>query len=145
MYLVSSCSCLCPCPLSREWRCSWSSPDRRCCNYIWVINNFIAYQRCIWCQRFDSRFWYDFLIIWWVAYHDGCRCLGTNRHQYISIHHADCTPITTHVQGRLRPHWFLHHWKVHLLGVIMPAWFLLSRYWHPSPASISEPNRYCQW
>ena len=30
--------------LSSEWRCSWSSADRRCSNYIWVINNFIAYQ-----------------------------------------------------------------------------------------------------
>ena len=29
--------------LSREWRCNWSSADRRCSNYIWVINNFIAY------------------------------------------------------------------------------------------------------
>ena len=29
--------------LSLEWRCSWSSADRRCSNYIWVINNFIAY------------------------------------------------------------------------------------------------------
>ena len=28
--------------LSREWRCSWSSTDRRCSNYISVINNFIA-------------------------------------------------------------------------------------------------------
>ena len=28
--------------LSREWRCSWRSADRRCSNYIWVINNFIA-------------------------------------------------------------------------------------------------------
>ena len=27
----------------REWRCSWSSGDRRCSNYIWVIN-FIAYK-----------------------------------------------------------------------------------------------------
>ena len=26
----------------REWRCSWSSADRRCSNYVWVINNFIA-------------------------------------------------------------------------------------------------------
>ena len=25
--------------LSWEWRCSWSSADRRCSNYIWVINN----------------------------------------------------------------------------------------------------------
>ena len=27
-----------------EWRCSWSSADRQCSNYIWVINNFIANQ-----------------------------------------------------------------------------------------------------
>ena len=26
-----------------EWRCSWSSADRRCSNYIWGINKFIAY------------------------------------------------------------------------------------------------------
>ena len=29
---------------NREWRCSWSSANSRCSNYIWVINNFIAYQ-----------------------------------------------------------------------------------------------------
>ena len=29
--------------LSREWNCSWSSADRRCSNYICVINKFIAY------------------------------------------------------------------------------------------------------
>ena len=29
--------------LNGEWRCSWSSADRRWSNYIWVINNFIAY------------------------------------------------------------------------------------------------------
>ena len=29
--------------LSRERRCSWSSADRRCSNYIWLIDNFIAY------------------------------------------------------------------------------------------------------
>ena len=47
MFLISSCSCLCPIHwsqvLSREWRCSWSNADRRCSNYIWVINKFIAY------------------------------------------------------------------------------------------------------
>ena len=46
MFLISSCSCLCPTHwsqvLSREWRWSWCSADRRCSNYIWVINNFIA-------------------------------------------------------------------------------------------------------
>ena len=47
--------------VSREWGCSWSSADRRCSNYIWVIDNFIAnwgasYIRgftvvIIWCHR----------------------------------------------------------------------------------------------
>ena len=45
--MVLSCGCLCRIPasqmLSRKWRCSWSSADRRCSNYIWVIDNFIAY------------------------------------------------------------------------------------------------------
>ena len=47
MFLISSCSCLCPIHwsqvLSILWRCSWSSADRRCSNYIWIINNYIAY------------------------------------------------------------------------------------------------------
>ena len=47
MFSSSSCRCLCPIHwsqvLSRERRCSWSSADRRCSNYIWVINDFIAY------------------------------------------------------------------------------------------------------
>ena len=28
--------------ISREWRCSCSNADRRCSNYIWMSNNFIA-------------------------------------------------------------------------------------------------------
>ena len=46
MFLVSSCRYLCAIywsyVLSREWRCSWRSAERRCSNYIWVINNFIV-------------------------------------------------------------------------------------------------------
>ena len=30
--------------LSQECRCSWGRADRRCSNYIWVINNFNVYQ-----------------------------------------------------------------------------------------------------
>ena len=45
MFLVSCWSWFCPVHwsqvLSPFWRCSWSSADRRCSNYIWVINNFI--------------------------------------------------------------------------------------------------------
>ena len=47
MVLVSSWGFLCPIDwgqmLSREWRYIWSSADRRCSNYTWVTNNFIAY------------------------------------------------------------------------------------------------------
>ena len=47
MFLDSACSCLRPIYWSQvfsgEWRCSWSSADRRCSNYVWVISNFIAY------------------------------------------------------------------------------------------------------
>ena len=47
MILVSPCSCLCPIHwsqvFSREWRCSWSSTDRRCSSHIWVIHNLIAF------------------------------------------------------------------------------------------------------
>ena len=47
MSLISSCSCLCAIywsqVLSPEWRCSWSSADRWCSNYILMLNNFIAY------------------------------------------------------------------------------------------------------
>ena len=44
---VSSSSCFRPIHwrhvFSREWRCSWSSADMWCSNYIWVINNVIVY------------------------------------------------------------------------------------------------------
>ena len=56
MFLVSLHSCLCSIHwiqvLSWEWRCSWSSADRRCSNYIWVINNFIAYEGATYTRGF---------------------------------------------------------------------------------------------
>ena len=67
MFLVSSRSCLRSIHLSQllswEWRCSWSSADRRCSNYIWVINNIIAYRGATYIRGFtvfrchDKRFW----------------------------------------------------------------------------------------
>ena len=56
MFLVSSCSWLRSIHgsqvLSWEWRCSWSSADRWCSNYIWVINNFIAYEGATYIRGF---------------------------------------------------------------------------------------------
>ena len=48
MFIVSPSSCLCAIFWSQvssgEWRYSWSSADRRCSNYIGVINNLISYE-----------------------------------------------------------------------------------------------------
>ena len=56
MFLVSSRSCLRSIHwsqvLSWERRCSWSSADRRCSNYIWVINNFMAYKGATYIRGF---------------------------------------------------------------------------------------------
>ena len=53
--------------LSREWRCIWSNADRRSSNYIWVINNFIAYYgsyyiRCLRVIGMASSSWQHRLI-----------------------------------------------------------------------------------
>ena len=47
---------------SREWRCSWSSTDSRCSNYIWVISIFTAYQGATYIRRFDDMF--PFQLLW---------------------------------------------------------------------------------
>ena len=58
MFLISSCNCLCLIHwsqvLSREWRCSWNRADRRCPNYIWVINNFIAHRGASYIRGFTA-------------------------------------------------------------------------------------------
>ena len=56
MFLLSSHSCLCTIywskVLSQEWRCNWSSADRRSSKYIWVINNFIVRRAgLLWSQQ----------------------------------------------------------------------------------------------
>ena len=51
--------------LSRVWRCSWSSADRRCSNYIWVIDNFIAYWGASYIRGFTVivEFWNCIIVI----------------------------------------------------------------------------------
>ena len=61
MFLVSPCSCLRSIHWSQvvswEWRCIWSSADRWCSNYIWVINNFIAYWGATYIRGFTVFRW----------------------------------------------------------------------------------------
>ena len=71
MFLISSCSCLCPIywsqALSQEWRCGWSNADRRCSNYIWVINNFISYQGAAYNRGLTVHVFSPSLRIWLMS------------------------------------------------------------------------------
>ena len=49
--------------LRREWICSWSSTDRWCSNYIWVIKSFIAY-----CHIFVYPYLSYCIYVWDKAY-----------------------------------------------------------------------------
>ena len=66
MFLVSSCSCLCPIHWSQvlnwERRCSWSSADRRCSNFIWVLKNYIAYWGATYIRGFTVASLWDTML-----------------------------------------------------------------------------------
>ena len=102
--LILSCGCLCRISwsqmLSREWRCSWSSADRRCSNYIWVIDNFIAYQGASYIR--GLRYYSRTTTYGWVAIHYGnhmtsekyycwpCTAQMTSKIPAVRAVHRDC-------------------------------------------------------
>ena len=97
---VSSCSCLCPIQwshvLSREWRCNWSSADRRCSNYIWVMENFIAYQTATYIR--------DLTVYWFTGYdfykNNTVRLVGSHR---LQIHgHFVLTSVCFHMEAKTK-------------------------------------------
>ena len=58
----------------RNWRCYWSSAGRRCFNYIWVINNFMAHQGATYIRDFSGMLVrrisiHDVLFICFVRFH----------------------------------------------------------------------------
>ena len=154
MFPVWACSCLCAVywsqVLSREWRCSWSSADRRCSNYIWVINNLIAYYSgsyirdlmvyiyiyiCIYIYTYTYRdvsgnTWMCMLCSPDIAYiHICCEAYGTN---FYYIYHLSVQSIFT-VLHTIR--------KRRCLGVLWIVYCDASRHTHhqnsmPSKASM---------
>ena len=79
---------------SQEWRCSWSSADRRCSNYIWVNDNFIAYWGSTYIRDFtvDKKWggWYKPCQVWqnWIMRaHEEYQMFRSNnlicKHHYI--------------------------------------------------------------
>ena len=97
MCLVSSCSCLYPIQRSqvssREWRCSWSSADRRCSDYIWVIDNFIAY----WAASYIRELTYGPAVLWGPSV---IRDLETQSRNFLT-HNIDYSLV--HFQSSLGP------------------------------------------
>ena len=74
--------------LSVEWRCSWSSADRRCSNYIWVINNLIAYLSASYIREmmvFKYMHEYDFEHWPWLFSHLLCYAVLFHHIQFIRI------------------------------------------------------------
>ena len=49
-----------------KWRCSWSNADRRCSNYIWVINYFIAYPGATYIKGL-TIIWFKMHKLWLIA------------------------------------------------------------------------------
>ena len=45
--------------LSREWRYPWSSADKRCSDYIWVINNLIVRRAGLMRSQQDFEWWWS--------------------------------------------------------------------------------------
>ena len=102
---VWSCSCLCSIHwshvLSGEWRCSWSSVDKRCSNYILVINKFIAFKgasyiRGLTAHVFVSGLDKSYLLMLKTEYsgllgqYHCCWCTGSWSRQSMRGHGIDC-------------------------------------------------------
>ena len=122
--------------LSREWRCSWSGADRRCSNYIWVINNFIAYQGAPYTRGltvYDATYYSQNNVI---PKTDICH----RNYREFRIHAKDCS-ITVkyemHIEGfstdppwQFQPHTLIHtsHIKASRFREILCHMFVRSSY-----------------
>ena len=75
--------------LSREWRCSWSSANRRCSRCIWVIKKFFAYlgRVCL------------ILEVWWYIFvmNDQYCCLVTYVYLIVTDASLRTWNVTRHV------------------------------------------------
>ena len=89
--------------LSLEWRYSWSSADRRCSNYIWVINNFIVYKGAIYIRDLKANTLVT--IVWRIS-------------QIITI------PLLLHVSMSC---------NLYKVGLLMSFSSCCPRWYHPSP------------
>ena len=86
--------------LNREWICSWSSADRRCSNYIWVINNFISHWGATYIRALTVSYWCP-ICVQEICYHwFRMSCLlsepNTSATEFYIVHIALCLIIICH-------------------------------------------------
>ena len=109
---------------SREWRCSWSSAGRRCSNYIWVVNNFIANQGAVYIRQFDGISVYNRL----------------DHHSWPAEYNRDiamnCVHCLSHVPARLI-YTKLAMASSYLLGLILMLWHREKQAYKPTKEPIN--------
>ena len=116
---------------SREWRCGWSSADRRCSNYIWVIDNFIAYLGATYIRGF-TVYAVVFLLhfcTFCILCFGGCSCSCSSHSAFSYVLWRLCRTVSSSVCSCILPFVLVSIPLVfHLVGVgffICPCWCLL--------------------
>ena len=140
MILISSWSRLWPIlwshVLSREWRCSWSSADRRCSDYIWEIDNFIAYWGASYIRDL-TVYWcmYILFISWaniWTVKHDSIHSWPTVVDRFIPYENLiERSPTTMSQRGDNQENSCKHNATYDIRGLnIYSCWKLYLLYVH---------------
>ena len=111
MFFILPCSCRCIIhwsqELSREWGCSWSSANRQCSNYIWVIINFIAYWGVIYTRGLTMNCFQTLQAAIWLSGHVcqvtllynhkiACDCLTTD---YCNLYTSQATTTDSYLRS----------------------------------------------
>ena len=88
--------------LGQIWRCSWSSADRRCSNYIWVITNFIVYKGAVYIRSLTVHMQRVYMLTGDLlgASSDGSCCRMALFHQ--NIHKAFVMKLLIHALSPTR-------------------------------------------
>ena len=116
---------------SREWRCGWSSADRRCSNYIWVIDNFIVYLGASYIRGFTvyAVVFLSHFCTFCILCFGGCSCSCSSHSAFSYVLWRLCRTVSLSVCSCILPFVLVSIPLVfQLVGVgffICPCWCLL--------------------
>ena len=163
MFLVLSCNCFCQIywshVLSWEWKCSWSSADRRCSNYIWVINNSIVYKGATYIRDFTVYEYACGIYTCLCAYTYVCAYGYSYRlidmRIYVSVSTSACSPLLSAILT-LRQYFFISFTLLIVLLYCYVLWcctfvtgqpltLIKTMNWTASITNNSSIPRSCGW